>query len=424
MNKENLKAVMQQQVERGLPQLIPRQLSLPTDAGKVVCLTGARRTGKTFMLYQTAAALLAQGIERERLLYLNFEDDRLYPVGADELDLILRAHRELFPAAADQRRYLFLDEVQNIAGWERYVRRIYDTEDVTVFVTGSSSALLQRDMSTAMRGRSITYEIFPLSFSEFLTFRDLEYRPHSADSQADVVHAFHEYLAWGGFPEVVLAEGSLKLKILQEYAMLMLHRDLIERYHIRNERLMRLLLKFCAEHTGSLLSLNKLYNDLTSQGLKFSKATLYEYMHTLEDAWVVFSAPKYDPSSRRQMQAPRKIHMLDPGLTRTYHARPERNIGHRFESLVYMHLRRRHDNICYHRNSFEIDLCWDEGAHFVNVVWDLADHDTATRELKACDAGRKLWPHATARLVHALEPPPDNAPTDLLVPGWQYLLTP
>ena len=275
---------MGQFVERALPSLVPRQLKLPTDSGKVVSLIGARRTGKTFMLFQTIDALLRAGVERERILHINFEDDRLYPIETDQLDLILRAHRELFPDAARQTRYVFFDELQNVPDWERYVRRIYDTEDVAIFLTGSSSSLLQSDMSTAMRGRSVTYEVFPLSFSEFLTFRDIAYVPYSPDSEARVVHAFREYLEWGGFPEVVLAEEPLKMLILQEYASLMLHRDLIERYRVRNERLMHLLLKFCAEHTGSLVSINKLFNDFRSQGARFGKGSLYDYMTMLEDA--------------------------------------------------------------------------------------------------------------------------------------------
>lgn len=420
MNKESLKGVLRQFAERKLPGLRTRELAVPTDSGKVVSLVGARRTGKTFLLFQLMQDLMAAGVNREQILYLNFEDDRLYPVAANELDLILRAHAELFPDAADRKRYIFLDEVQNVDGWERYVRRIYDTEDVSVFLTGSSSALLQKEMSTAMRGRSITFEIFPLSFTEFLSFREIEYVPHSAASESRVVHAFGEYLAWGGFPEVVLAEDPLRPLILQEYAALMLHRDLLERYRIRNERLMRLLLRFCAEHTGSLLSINKLYRDFRSQGLKFGKATLYDYLGMLEDSFIVFGCPKYDPSTRRQLQAPRKIHLLDPGLGRMYRARPEADVGHRLESLVYLHERRRRRDICYYLNSFELDLCWGDGAAFVNVAWDPDDPQAYERECHALDEGEELWPDATANLVYGVNG--ERFRDDpRAVPAWRYL---
>lgn len=422
MNKETLKSVLRQFREQKLPEICRRNVRIPTDSGKVVSLAGARRTGKTFILFQIMHDLLARGITREQIIYLNFEDDRLYPVDAKELDLILRAHSELYPETTRKRRYVFFDELQNVNDWERYVRRIYDTEDVSIFVTGSSSSMLRRDVSTAMRGRSVVFEIFPLSFSEFLSFNNLEYIPYSATSEAEVIHAFYEYLEWGGFPEVVLADISLKPMILQEYASLMLHRDLIERHSIRNERLIRLLLKFCAQHTASLVSLNKLCKDFSSQGLKLGKATLYEYMDMIEDAYIALNCAKFDPSTRRQLQAPQKIHMLDPGLTRAYRARPDKDLGHRFETLVFLHERRRDQDIYYYRNGFEIDMCRQEGAYFVNVAWDMSEADTVMREVQAFDAGLRMWPDAQARLVYATGANIPDSHARYAVEGWKYLL--
>ena len=154
MNKESLKAVIQQFTEQPLPEILHRETDIPATSGKVVTLIGARRTGKTFMLFKTMDEIVQSGVERNRILYLNFEDDRLYPVEADQLDLILKAHRELYPDTAESKRYLFFDELQNVPEWERYVRRLHDTENVSIFLTGSSSSLIQKDMSTAMRGRS------------------------------------------------------------------------------------------------------------------------------------------------------------------------------------------------------------------------------------------------------------------------------
>ena len=422
MKKEILKEVIYQRLDRGMPKVISRDLEIPLNSGKVVNLIGARRTGKTFLMFQLMEKLKQSGVGPEQILYLNFEDDRLYPVETPELDLILKAHRELFPDAAEKCTYIFLDEVQNVKDWERYVRRIYDTENVSVFLTGSSSSLLQRDMSTAMRGRSITFEVFPLSFSEFLAFNNIDYVPYSSDSEARVVNAFHNYLNWGGFPEVVLADEALKPLILQEYASLMLHRDLLDRNSVRNERLMHLLLKFCAMHTGSLISVNKLYRDFTSQGLKIGKATLYDYLNMIEDAFIVFTASKYDPSSRRQLQAPQKIHLLDPGLLNAYCISPEANMGHRFESLVFLHERRKRRELNYYRNGFELDICWNDGEVFVNAVWNMSDMDTKEREQRALNKGRKLWPQVESRLVYGIA---DNIPAeikDYAIPAWKYFM--
>ncbi len=422
MKKETLKEVLRQFTERKLPQLHRRSLNVPFDSGKVVSLIGARRTGKTFILFQIMQDLLKQGVEREQIIYLNFEDDRLFPVSREDLDLILRAHSELFPELTKKKRYIFFDEIQNVVDWEKYVRRIYDTEDISVFLTGSSSSLLQRDMSTAMRGRCIIFEVFPLSFTEFLGFKNISHVSYSPTSEAEIIHGFHEYLEWGGFPEVVLAEEGLKPMILQEYVSLMLYRDLIDRHSIRNQRLIRMLLKFCAQNTASLISLNKLYSDFTSQGIKLGKATLYEYMDMLEEAYIAFGCPKYDPSSRRQTQAPQKIHMLDPGLTRAYRTRPDADLGHRFETVVYLQERRRNSKICHYRNGFEIDLCWNDGGRFINVAWDMSNPDTVQREIKSLDAGLGMWPNSKAQLVYGIgERIPDSYLT-YAIEGWKYLL--
>lgn len=422
MNKESLKAVIRQFTEQALPVILPRALALPTDSGKVVTLVGARRAGKTFLMFQAISSLVDAGVARDRILYLNFEDDRLYPVKPKELDLILQAHRELFPDTGSTRRYIFLDELQNVTEWERYVRRIYDTEDVSIFLTGSSSSLLQKDMSTAMRGRSITYEVFPLSFAEFLDWRRITYVPYSPDSEARVAHAFGEYLEWGGFPEIVLAEEPMRMLILQEYVSLMLHRDLIERYRVRNERLMHLLLKFCAEHTASLVSINKLFKDFTSQGLKTGKGSLYDYMAMLEDSFIAFACPKYDPSSRRQLQSPSKIHLLDPGLCRVFRPFPERDIGHRFETVIYLHERRKRRDLFHYRDGFEVDLCWSEGTEFINAAWDLTTPESLDREMRAMDAARDLWPNARGKLLYGTASRIPEAHATRAMEGWKYLL--
>ncbi len=422
MNKESIKAVLLQRMEQPWPSVTRRDLQIPIDSGKVVTLIGARRTGKTFLMFQTITDLLASGVDPTQIIYLNFEDDRLYPIETTELDLILRAHSELFPDAPKAKRYLFFDELQNVPEWERYVRRVYDTENVSVYLTGSSSSLLQKDMSTAMRGRSISFEVFPLSFPEFLSFKDIQYVPYSADSEARVAHAFAEYLDWGGFPEVVTADEALKPLILQEYASLMLHRDLIERYGVRNEHLMHLLLKFCAEHTASLVSINKLFNDFSSRGVKTGKATLYDYMSMLENSYIALPCPKVDPSSRRQLQAPSKVHMLDPGLCRVFRPFPERDIGHRFESVIFLHERRKRRDLFHYRNGFEIDICWNEGQTFVNAAWDLNDTSTLKRELDAFEKGCKLWQGTSGTLVYGSAATIPDALADRAAPGWKYLL--
>ncbi len=183
------------------------------------------------------------------MIHLSFEDDRLLPIKTRELDFIMRAHAELFPDAIGQRRYLFLDELQNAPGWETYGRRLLDGEDVRIFVTGSSSRLLARDLATSLRGRSCSYEVFPLSFAEFLAFNRLEHEPYSRASESRIAAALDDYLRIGGLPEVVLAEPALRPRIPTEYVDLVFYKDLVERHRISNPPLLRQLLK---EHAVSL----------------------------------------------------------------------------------------------------------------------------------------------------------------------------
>jgi predicted AAA+ superfamily ATPase len=421
MTSDNLKYVLRQFSERALPACHPRALALPTDTGKVIGLAGVRRSGKTFLFFDAIRRLAEQGVDRRRLVYLNFEDDRLQPVQSADLDLVLRCQRELFPDTLGQRVYLFLDEVQNVPGWERWVRRLKDTEDVELFVTGSSSRLLTRDLSTALRGRSVTLEVFPLSFSEYLAFRGIPVVTSSADSESVVRAALTDYLDWGGFPEIVLAEAALRPLILEEYASLMFHRDVMDRYSVRNEQLMRAILRYAFCNTASLLNVSKLHRDFTSQGFTVSKNTLFEYVGYLEDAFLLFLLPKRDPSIRKQAHNPKKLHVIDTGLVAAFKAYPGREMGHKLETAVFLHERRREKRLFYYANGSEVDLCDGEGGRFLNVCWNLDGPDTLRREAEAMAFGHARWPQADGRLLYHEYTPSSSAAVAGAEPAWRYL---
>jgi len=423
VNSDNLKYVLRQFAERPLPVCRPRETALPLGTGKVIGLAGVRRAGKTFLFFDTMARLLAQGVDRRSIVYLNFEDDRLQPLRAEELDLVLRSLHELFPETIGRRCYLFLDEVQNAPGWERWVRRLHDTEDAEVFVTGSSSRMLQRDLAGALRGRSVTLEIFPLSFREVLAFRGLEPRPYSAEDESRVRRALEEYLAWGGFPEIVLAEEALRPLILTEYASLMLFRDVVERYGVRNELLMRTLLRHAFRHTASLLNVSKLHRDFRSLGFAVSKNTLFEYLGYLEDAGLVFPIPQRAASLRKQAHNPKKLHVVDTGLIGAFQADAGRDLGRKLETAVFLEMRRRRRDLFYHVDGGEIDLCDEEGSIFINSCWSLADPQTRRREADQMALGRRLWPDAAGRLVfHEYTPAATETEIPEAQPAWRFLL--
>ncbi len=424
VNSDSIKYVLTEFAGRPLPESKRRDLSLPTDSGKVIGLSGVRRCGKTFLFFDTIRRLVAQGVDRRRIVYLNFEDDRLQPVAPPELDLVLRSLREVFPDAATGRLYLFLDEVQSAPGWERWVRRLCDTEDISVFVTGSSSRLLTRDLSSALRGRSITYEVFPLGFREFLAFRGLAPEPHDARGESLARSAFEDFLRWGGFPEIVLAEPALRPLILEEYASLMLHRDLLERNTVRNGPLLVTLLRHCFRNTATLLSVSKLARDFGSLGLSFSRNTLFDYVARLEDAGLVFLLPTHEKSVLRQARNPKKLHVVDTGLVAAFKAGADRDVGQKLETAVFLECRRRAREWHYHAGTGEMDLCDAEGRLFLNVCWNLSDPTTMGRELAAMEAGARLLPKAAGLLLYHEYSPGlvDRVPAAR--PAWRWMLEP
>ena len=421
MNSDNLKYVLRQFAERTLPVCRPRALVLPVGTGKIVGLAGVRRSGKTFLFFDTIRRLTEQGVDRRCIVYLNFEDDRLNPIHAGELDLVLRCLRQLYPETLNQRIFMFLDEVQNVPGWERWVRRIQDTEDVEVYVTGSSSQLLTRDLATALRGRSITLEVFPLNFSEALAFRGIEVIPHRAENESLIRGALEAYLAWGGFPEIVLADETLRPLILEEYASLMFYRDVVERYGVRNEKLMRELLRHVFRNTASLINVSKLHRDFRSLGFSVSKNTLFDYLSYLEDAFLVFLVPRQEQSLRKQAHNPKKLHVIDPGLVAAFKANPGRDVGHKLETVVYLEVRRTRKDLFYHIDGSEVDLCDGEGAFFINTCWSLAEAETRRRESRAMALGHARWPQAHGLLLFHEYAPGVEQEIPEAVPAWRFL---
>ena len=418
-----MKYLFVQWLERPLPSCLERDVAVHLDSGKVICLIGIRRTGKTFLLFDFMQKLISSGVDRRQIIYLNFDDDRIYPVTSNQLDLILQAHGELYPDYQTQKRYIFLDEVQAVPGWERYVRRLYDTENVQIFVTGSSSHLLAGELAPALRGRSVFIEVFPLSFSEFLRFKKIELHGYSRKSESKATNALEDYISWGGLPEIVLAEPAMRPLILEEYISLLYYKDMVERFDIRNEPILRLILKSCCSQPASLISVHRLYRDIKSMGFKTSKNTVYDYLHYLQEARILFALPLYTRSVRKQEQNPKKYHLIDVGLARAYRPDPDADKGHKLENLVYLREQRKRAELYYYKNGHELDLViTDNSPCYVNTAWSITSPGAVRREEAAMRFGRKMFPHGEGTLVcHELPASGIDAPFRIM-PAWKYLL--
>ena len=219
----------------------PRILQPPLDTGKIITLIGVRRCGKTSILYDTINRL-SKNIPKTQILFLNFEDERL-ELKVDELDLILQSFRELYPDQDLKKCYFFFDEIQNVTGWEKFIRRVYDTISKNIFITGSNSKLLGKEIATSLRGRTLTFEVFPLSFSEYLAFKEIEIDLYSSKSLAHIKNALNLFLLNGAFPETLFLDEIYINQTLQDYFNVLLYKDLVERYNITNTVALKFFLK-------------------------------------------------------------------------------------------------------------------------------------------------------------------------------------
>ena len=376
--------------ERKLPPYTRRIVDLACPENKIRCLTGVRRSGKTFAFYQLVDELLQQGIEKQRILYINFEDERLFPLSTSDFSLILNTYYEMYPAFKEKKTFLFFDEIQNISQWEKFVRRIHDSENVQINLTGSSSRLLSREIATALRGRTFSYEIFPFSFAEYLRYKNVPDKISSSKDRSQVVNAFESYLYCGGFPEVLGYHEEFRLRTLQEYFNLILYKDLIERHDIRNHAFVKYLLRFLLANNANPFTVNKFYNDSKSQGYQISKDTIHNYLYYLEDAYCFSLVPIFFESLRARQVNYRKIYAIDQGLVTAMARSQSYNTGRLLETMVYNQLRREYDReqVFYFRTSggAEIDfVATKQGVvtELIQVCEQLTDPTTRNRETTA-----------------------------------------
>lgn len=365
-----------------LEPVMPRELELPLNSGKAISLIGPRRSGKSYYFIHLMHQLVKSGVDKTKILYLNFEDERLN-LKAEDLDTVLKAYQELYPETVWKNCYFFFDEIQNISNWEKFARRCYDSFTKNIFLTGSNANLLSMEIATAMRGRTLTFEILPLSFKEYLTFKKVNYSKQDTSTKAKINKLFTSYLEEGGYPEVVLLPDHLKTQALQEYFDVMTYRDLVERYQFTNLSVVKYFLKRLAATTGSYLSLNKLYNELRSQGYKLDKNFLYEANEAAKAVYLSIPVSKFDFSELKRTNSDKKNYFIDNGLLNAITFKFSKDHGKLLENLCYLELRRQKKEIYYYKDTKECDfvLFEKEKPLPVQIAHTLTDPDTLNREL-------------------------------------------
>ncbi len=395
---------------RGVPArtLTRRDARLPAVAGKVHSVIGMRRAGKTTFLHQLQDELRAK-LPPERALYLGFDDDRLAGIGAEQLGFWLeefyRQHPEL---RGRETVHWFLDEIQLVPGWDRFARRVLDTEKVQLTVSGSSAQMLSREVHTSLRGRGLATVIRPFGFREFLRHRGEEpagkqWRPTPAE-RSQVEKHFREYLAGGGFPETLGLAAPLQVELLQGYVDTVLFRDVVERHHVTQVEALRWLVRHCLRNPAASFSVHRLHQDMRSQGHGVAKDAVHAMLAHLLDAFLLSAVTLATDSERQRNSNPRKIYPADPGLIRAFDNSGRSNVGHALETVVLVELERRGLEVGYVKTDagFEVDFLArhaTQGEELIQVCADLRNPETRERELRALTEAAKTHPRATCRLL-------------------------
>ena len=422
VNKVVLKQILasnQKEVEQY--QVMPREL--PSDEFERRVFIGVRRAGKSFMLYQKMQQMLAEGQSWDGMLYLNFEDDRLADFSAEDFEKILECHAEMY----DQRPMLFLDEVQNIDGWEKFARRMADAK-YKVWITGSNAKMLSSEIITTLGGRYLTIEVYPYSFQEFLKVKDIPFDEHSllaTEPRAKIMRQWSEYLYWGGLPE------SVNLSVKRNYLTSTLQKiylgDIVSRNKISNANLLRLLLKKLAESVRQPVSYNRISNVLSSISGKITMPTVSKYIESSEDAWLLLRLRNVS-AAFADKETLCKYYFIDNGVLNLFLLDGDTAL---LENLAALTLFRKYghdkdnERVFFYNDKVEVDFYVPEDKLAIQVSYSISQSDsTYEREV---DALKKLPKVLTCnrRIILTYDESAtitDDYGTIEVIPCWKWLL--
>jgi hypothetical protein len=429
--KEILSHLIDDFHERPLPNPVLRDQVFHELKGKAQVVIGMRRTGKTWFCYQKIAQLIASGIQKEKILYLNFEDERLLEFNVHHFQDILDVYFAKYPDFRNSDCWFFFDEIQRIEQWEMFIRRLLDTENVFVYITGSSSKLLSTEIATALRGRCLSTEIFPFSFQEFLRGQNLYLeapRTFGAKTASILRKAANDYLDMGGFPEIQALDRNIRITILQGYIDSVLLKDVVERHQVGNIVALKHLVRHLMNSSGGKFSVNKFYNTLKSMSVTCTKNSLYEYLDHLTDAFLFYTAPIHSRSEKARRVNPVKVYTIDTGLLKAMTFRNAADHGPILENMVFMHLRRKGYDIEYFTSKYgyETDFIARHPLtgenQLIQVCWSLSDPKTREREIR----GLRRAMEELSMTHGAIVTRDDEAATDPgieVIPVWKWLLT-
>lgn len=417
MNRDILKQIIIDQKEMYLDNpMISRNYDLEENVN--YCFVGIRRTGKSYMMYQQIHNLMNDGISSSQIVYVNFEDERLLEIGVDDLNTILEIGIEF--SGSKGKPYLFLDEIQNVDGWEKFVRRVADMK-YRINITGSNSKMLSKEIASTLGGRFMIVNVFPYSFKEYLSanhIKNIILDQLGTKKRADIVSQYEQYVMYGAFPELVDIKN--KRPFLNNIYQTVYLQDIITRNKITNDFAVRLILKKIAESVTKVLSFNRLTNIVKSAGISIGKQTVINYVGHMLDSYLIFSLQNYAGK-----KTPPKYYFIDPGLLglMLLYCKTAQ-----LENLVAVELVRRYglDNVYFFENNIEVDFFVPGENLAMQVSMQVLDDvDTLERETRAFVKLNDFIPNTKCLLITNSEETTlncDGIHIDV-IPAWKWLLS-
>lgn len=415
MDKELIKTIISEGWEYiGGIELVHRNIAFEASGSYVV--VGPRQAGKSYLLYQRMHDFLADGESIERLVYVNFDDERLIGMSHEDLDLILQAYY----AMREEAPVFFFDEIQNVDGWEHFARRLANRK-YQVFITGSNAKMLSRDIETVLGGRYMVINLYPYSFAEYLKAegvtlgRNWQY----GRSRDAVVLRFATYFRWGGFPELVRFRE--KRSWLNSLYNRIFFNDMVVRYKIKNNEALRLMVRRVADSVKQPLSYNRLANLVKSTGVSCSPSTVIDYLRYLQEGFLLFSVSNY-ASKFVERETVKKNYFVDNGLLSLFLADPDTSL---LENLCAVHLHKLYgDGLYFYNKNIEVDFFVPDVGLAVQAAFRLADRETLEREKNALKRLDAIHPLRQALIItYDEEATIDEDGLMIAVrPAWKWLL--
>lgn len=400
-------------------ELVKRKVELE-DNGNYV-FVGVRQAGKSYLLYQRAQKFLSEGIRKEEIVYINFDDERLLGMTADDFDLILQAYHSMY----EGHPVFFFDEIQNVDGWANFARRLAN-QKYRVFVTGSNAKMLSRDIETVLGGRYLDVSVYPYSFEEYLSAIGVELpRIWQYGRKADELQRlFATYFQWGGFPELVRYKE--KRVWLNSLFNRIFFNDIVVRHKIKNENALRLCLRRLAECVKQPCSLNRLSNLIKSTGTSCSPSTVMDYVRYLREACLILSLDNY-ASKFVEKETVKKHYFVDNGLLHLFINNPETSL---LENLCAITLYKKYNcnaeepRLYFYSRNIEVDFYVPDEALAIQASYSIQSEETRKREVKALVELHKVAPLQRACIItyeEELKVEAENLTIEV-IPVWKWLL--